>query len=496
MADGAHPGTEVSVLVIGAGFGGLAAAFRLREAGFRDVVVLEKADRPGGTWRENTYPGVACDVQSHLYSLSFAPKADWSRRYAHGDEIQAYIERDVVARFGLGPHLRLGREVVSASWDEQAARWWVRTAGGETWSARYVVSATGPLHVPSMPDVPGLASFRGKVMHSARWDSHHDLTGARVASIGTGASAIQYIPAIAPRVSRLHVFQRTPAWVLPRDDRAYSPAAQWAFAHVPGARAAHRAALYWRNEARMLPLAHARLARALQGVAAANLRRQVRDPEVARRLTPNETIGCRRALLSNDYYPAFDLPHVELVTEPIARFTENAVITSDGAVREVDAVVCGTGFVVDPRRYLERMPIQGRGGLTLGEAWRDGARAYLGISIPRFPNLFQLVGPNTGLGHNSILFMIEAQLDHVVAVLAASRARGVEVVEARPEALDRFDRVVQDGLKGTVWASGCKSWYQQPDGRNFSIWPFATWRYWLAARSLVAEDYTWGATGA
>lgn len=480
-----------TALVLGAGFGGLAAAIRLREAGHTDVVVLEKASSPGGTWRENTYPGCACDVQSHLYSLSFAPKSDWTKRYAAWHEIRDHIERDVVDRFALREVIRFGHEVVGAAWDEATGTWTVDTAHGVTLRARFLIVASGPLHHPAMPEIPGLQRFRGPVFHSARWDHTVPLEGRVVASIGTGASAVQYVPEIAPRVGRLHVFQRSPAWVLPRDDRPYSRLSKWAFRTVPGWRRLHRARLYVRNEARMLPLGHAWLAQALQRLAVLNLRRQVHNPELARRLTPTETIGCKRALLSNVYYPAFNRENVELVTERIVEVTEDAVVTADGQVRKVDVIVCGTGFVVDPRRYLDRMRLRGVAGVELRDTWRSGARALYGVSVPGFPNLFHLVGPNTGLGHNSILLMIEAQVTHVLALLREASARGADVIEARPEALERFDVRVQGALRGTVWASGCTSWYQQEDGRNFSIWPFSTWRYALETRRIAPDDFLW-----
>jgi cation diffusion facilitator CzcD-associated flavoprotein CzcO len=487
-AEAASLPRQVEVAIVGAGFGGLCLAIKLLEEGIRDFVILEKDTEVGGTWRDNQYPGAECDVQSHLYSYSFEGKADWSQRYAGWKEIQQYI-LDTTHKYELRPYIRFGQQVDGAHFDEKTARWAVHLRSGETLAARHFVMATGPLHVPQMPDIKGLDRFQGKVFHSARWDHSYDLTGKRVASIGTGGSAIQYCPEIAPKVQQLYVFQRTAAWVIPRDTRTYGTGAKRRFARHPWWRKLHRARLYWTNESRVWPIFHAGLSPLFEAFARFHLRRQVKDEELARRLTPDYKIGCKRVLVSNVWYPMFSRPNVELVTEGIREITERGIVTMDGVEREVDCIVLGTGFVVDPRIYMRDFPIVGLGGRSLADDWKSGAEAYYGISVNGYPNLYQLVGPNTALGHNSIIFMIEAQVHYVLECLRELRARGADymVLDAAEQKL--FNDRVQQALKGTVWSSGCKSWYQSADGRNFTIWPWSTWRYWLETRKVRIERH-------
>ena len=482
---------QFEVVIVGAGFGGLCMAIRLLEEGIRDFVILEKGSEVGGTWRDNSYPGAACDVQSHFYSYSFEPKADWSERYAGWEEIQRYI-LDVTERRGLRPFIRFGRQVNSAAFDVATGRWTVGTTGGERVVARHLVLASGPLHVPQVPDIPGLASFEGRVFHSARWDHGCDLAGRRVASIGTGGSAIQYCPAIAPQAARLHVFQRTPAWVIPRDTRRYSAAAQRRYARHPWLRRLHRTRLYWTNESRIVGLVHPSLTKLPEAIARRHLRRQVRDPSLVAALTPDYTFGCKRVLISNDWYPMFNRPNVELVTAGIREVRPRSIVTDDGVERPVDCIILGTGFVVDPRIYMRDFPLTGRPGHALAEDWKAGAEAYLGISVSGYPNLHQLVGPGTALGHNSIIFMIEAQVRYVLDCMRELGRRGADWLDVRPEAQRRYNQRLQAALDGTVWTSGCTSWYQQADGRNFTIWPWSTARYWLATRRVDPRDYEFG----
>jgi cation diffusion facilitator CzcD-associated flavoprotein CzcO len=481
----------VEVAIVGAGFGGLCMAIRLLESGEKRFVILEMGAEVGGTWRDNSYPGAECDVQSHLYSFSFAPKADWSQRYAGWEEIQRYI-LDTTTRYGLRPHIRFRQEVTGLHFDAGLARWRVVTAGGLEFYARHVVLAAGPLHVPNVPKLRGLERFQGRVFHSARWDHGYDLRGKRVASIGTGGSAIQYCPRIAPDVAHLHVFQRTPAWVIPRDTRTYSEGSKRRFARFDFWRRLHRARLYWTNESRVWPIFHPALARALQRLARWNLRRAVGDDGLALRLTPDYTIGCKRVLISNDWYPMFRRPNVELVTDEIREITAHGIVTADGVERPVDCMVFGTGFVVDPRIYMQHFPVTGLPGHELARDWKAGAEAYYGISVAGYPNLHQLVGPNTALGHNSIIFMIEAQVQYVLGCMRALRERAADYLDLRPEVQAAFNQEVQEALRGTVWGTGCRSWYQQDDGRNFTIWPWSTWRYWLATRKVDLSSYRLG----
>jgi cation diffusion facilitator CzcD-associated flavoprotein CzcO len=485
---------QYEVAIIGAGFGGLGMAIKLLEQGIRDFVILEKGHEVGGTWRDNSYPGAACDVQSHFYSYSFDAKPDWSQRYAGWQEIQRYI-LDVTERRGLRSFIRFGHEVNSARFDANSGRWTVGTAAGATIVATHVVLASGPLHVPSYPAIPGLERFKGKVFHSARWDHDYDLTGKRVASIGTGGSAIQYCPAIAPKTRKLHVFQRTPAWVMPRDTRRYTAAARRRYARHPWLRRLHRARLYWTNESRIAGLVHPSLTTIPAAIARHHLRRSVADPALVEALTPDYTFGCKRVLISNDWYPMFNRPNVELVTSGIREVREHGIVTDDGIERPVDCIVLGTGFVVDPRIYMSRFPVTGLPGHVLANDWKDGAEAYLGISVSGYPNLHQLVGPGTALGHNSIIFMIEAQVRYVLDAMRELRRRGADWLDLKPEVQRRYNERLQRALEGTVWTSGCTSWYQQAGGRNFTLWPWSTARYWLATRRVDAGNYEYARVG-
>ena len=486
--DDTSPPRELEVAIVGAGFGGLCMGMKLLEAGIRDFVILEKDHEVGGTWRDNTYPGAACDVQSHFYSYSFDGKPDWSRRYAGWEEIQRYI-LDTTARHGLRSHVRFGEAVNSARFDQAHGRWDIATRAGTRLTARHLVLATGPLHVPQIPEIPGLESFKGKVFHSARWDHGYDLDGKRVASIGTGGSAIQYCPEIAPRVSRLHVFQRTPAWVIPRDRRAYSEQQKRRYERFPWLRTLHRWRLYWTNESRLLGLLHPALVSVPRALALKMLRRQVADPALVAALTPDYTFGCKRVLISNTWYPMFNRPNVELVTHGIREVRDDCIVTDDGVERPVDCIILGTGFVVDPRIYMKDFVITGLPGHTLSDDWRDGAQAYYGVHVTGYPNLHQLVGPNTGLGHNSVIFMIEAQVHYVLESIRAVRSRGAACLNVKPQVQAGFNERLQQAFRGTVWSTGCTSWYRQADGRNFSLWPWATWRYWLRTRRVDAASY-------
>jgi cation diffusion facilitator CzcD-associated flavoprotein CzcO len=485
---------QVELAIVGAGFGGLCLAIKLLEEGIRDFVILEKDHEVGGTWRDNTYPGAECDVQSHLYSYSFEGKPDWSRRYAGWQEIRQYI-LDTTAKYRLRSCIRFGEEVVGAHFDAATARWNVHLRSGAMLSARHVVLASGPLHVPHIPAIKGLDRFRGKVFHSARWDHGYDLAGKRVASIGTGGSAIQYCPEIAPRVQQLYVLQRTAAWVTPRDTRPYSEGAKRRFARHPWWRKLHRARLYWTNESRVWPVFHSGLSKFFEAYARLFLRHQVKDAALAKRLTPDYRIGCKRVLVSNVWYPMFSRPNVELVTDGIREVTEGGIVTDDGVERAVDCIILGTGFVTDPRIYMRNFPVTGLPGHVLADDWKSGAEAYYGVSVAGYPNLHVLLGPNTGLGHNSALFMIERQVHYVLQCLRELRARNADYLEVDAAAQARFNERVQQALVGTVWSSGCKSWYQAADGRNFTIWPWSTWRYWLETRKVRAERYRFARAG-
>ena len=477
---------ELAAIVVGAGFSGLCAGVQLRRAGIEDFVILEQAGGVGGTWRDNSYPGAACDIPSHLYSYSFEPNPGWSRAYGGQPEILAYLER-CTDKYGLRPHLRLGARVVRATYDDARATWTVQTQDGTRYVARALLLGNGALHVPSIPALPGLPAFAGTAFHSARWDHAHDLTGRRVAVIGTGASTIQIAPAIAPRVARLHVFQRTPPWIVPKADRPLGTRERWALEHVPGAHWLRRTGLYWRMESRVLAFAFGpRINRLAERLVRENLQRAVPDPELRRRLTPSYRLGCKRVLISNDYYPTLARPNVELVTDAIAAVEPSGVRTADGRLHEVDTIIFGTGFRVTD--YMASIEVIGRGGRELNDVWRSEVRSYLGINVSGFPNLFLMMGPSTGLGHNSMIFMIEAQVHYAVRAILAMRRKGLAAIDVRPELEQAFRAELSRKLAGTVWTSGCRSWYMAPNG-DVLLWPSFTFDYWRRTRRVPLSAY-------
>ncbi|HEX6499296.1 MAG TPA: NAD(P)/FAD-dependent oxidoreductase [Micromonosporaceae bacterium] len=477
---------HVQVLIVGSGFGGLGTAIALKRDGVDDFVVLERADDLGGTWRDNSYPGCACDVPSHLYSFSFAPNPNWSRTFSRQPEIWAYL-RDCADRYGIAPHIRFGTELLGADWDDERRRWVARTSRGE-FTADVLVAATGPLAEPSLPDLPGLSTFAGTAFHSARWDHGYDLTGKRVAVIGTGASAIQFVPQIAGRVARLDVYQRTPPWIMPRRDRPLTRVERRVYRAVPALQRLMRAAIYAGREAFLPNFRSVRVSHLAQRIALRHLRSQVPDPDLRAKLTPNYAMGCKRILVSNDYLPALTRDNVHVVTDPIAEVRRHSIVTADGTEREADAIVFGTGFHVTDLPIAERL--RGRDGRSLAEIWQGSPQAYLGVAVAGFPNLFLLLGPNTGLGHTSVVIMIEAQIGYLRRALRHLRATGAATVEPRPDAQRDFVRYVDENMRGTVWtAGGCRSWYLDPTGRNSALWPRSTWAYRRLLRRFRPDDH-------
>ncbi|MDI1450738.1 NAD(P)/FAD-dependent oxidoreductase [Polyangium sp. 6x1] len=475
------------IVIIGSGFAGLAMAIRLKQAGMHDFVLFEQAGRVGGTWRDNHYPGAACDVESHLYSFSFEPNPRWTRMFAPQAEILSYLE-SCARKYGLLPHIRLNTEVRRATFDERAGTWRVETSDGCTTTTRVVVSACGGLSRPALPDIPGLGAFGGKTFHSARWDEHADLEGKAVAVIGTGASAIQIVPAIAPKVRRLHLFQRTPPWILPKYDRPITPGEREWFARVPLLQRLARLRQYWQHELFALGfVAEPRIMKLAERLARAYLEKSVPDPVLREKLTPRYTMGCKRVLLSNDYYPALLRPNVELVTDSIEAIEVDGVRTSDGARRVVDTLILATGF--QAAEAVAPFEIRGRAGRDLNDAWRDGPEAYLGTTIAGFPNFFLIVGPNVGLGHSSMVFMIESQAAYVMSCIEAMRARRWKFVDVRPEAQAEENRKLQARFPRTVWSTGCVSWYQTRSGKNTTLWPGFTFEYRLKTRRFDPAPY-------
>ncbi|MFL5580903.1 MAG: flavin-containing monooxygenase [Gemmatimonadaceae bacterium] len=481
-----HPPAHHDILIVGAGFGGIGAAIRLMRDGIHDFAILERADDVGGVWRDNVYPGCACDVQSHLYSLSFAPNPDWTRAFSPQTEIWEYLRR-LARDEGVVPHVRLDHGVREAAWDEAAGRWTVDTTRGR-FTGRVLILAQGGLSDPVVPDLPGLARFEGRAFHSARWDHELDLAGKRVAVIGTGASAVQFVPAIQPRVAKLHVFQRTAPWVLHKPDRPIPALARRLYHLFPPLQRLMRGWIYASRESYLLFFRHPRLARVAESMGRRYLRKQVRDPALREKLTPRFTIFCKRILLSNDYYPALTRPNVEVVTDGIREVRERSVVTLDGTEREVDAIIFGTGFHVTDMPIAQH--VRGRGGRTLAERWGGSPRAHLATTFVGFPNLFMLMGPNAGLGHTSVLYMLEAQIEHVLAALRHMRDTGADAVEPRPEAEAAWIEDVNRRMRGTVWVDGrCRSWYLDRTGRNSTLWPDFTWRFRRRVARFRPHEY-------
>ncbi|WP_051767320.1 flavin-containing monooxygenase [Streptomyces sp. NRRL S-37] len=470
---------SVRIAVIGAGFAGLAAAVQLKRQGIESFTVYEKAGDLGGTWRDNTYPGAGCDIPSHLYSYAFAPYRDSRVRYPGQPQVLEYL-RACAREHGVERHVRYGTEITSAHYDDARGQWTLEAADGRTHTAEVVISAVGQLHRPNVPRLAGAEDFTGTAFHTARWDHGHVLDGRSVAVVGTGSSAAQVVPAIADRVRRLHVFQRTANWVLPKPDARFHPALSLLLRAVPAAHHAYRSMLFRRSEAVLLPALRGNrfLGAMLRTMALRHLRAGVPDPELRARLTPDFAVGCKRVVLSSDWYPTLARDHVDVVTDPIARVTAKGIETADGVHREVDTIVYATGFRTT--EFLAPMTVTGRGGLALREVWRGGARAYLGIHVPGFPNLFLMYGPNTNLGHNSVILTLEAQAVHVarcVALLASRAAAGVRGMEATEQALDAWQRRVDEGSAGTVWTGSCTSWFKTGDGVLTNNWPYRTTHY-------------------
>jgi cation diffusion facilitator CzcD-associated flavoprotein CzcO len=482
----------VDHLIIGAGFGGLCAAIKLAEDGEHDFVVIEKGGDVGGTWRDNTYPGAACDVPSQLYSFSFAPNPDWSMSYSPQPEIQAYLQR-VARESGVLPRFVFDTTVTDASWDEEGGRWVVRTegpAGATTYAARTVLAAAGALSEPRLPDIEGIADFRGELFHSARWDHDTDLSGKRVAVIGTGASAIQIVPEVQRLARHLDVYQRTAPWVIPRNEHHYSDLEKLAFRHVPGVQRLVRTAIYWGREAYVPAFTwKPKLAAPAKRAALKNIREGISDPVLREKVTPTYEIGCKRILISNSYYPALAAENCDVVTDRISRVTEDGIVTADGTHRPVDVLIVATGF------YTTDLPIahhvHGRGGRLLADRFAEtGTAAYKGTTVPGFPNFFFIVGPNTGLGHSSMVFMIESQVAYIRDAVRTMRLNDYATVEPTEAAFAAWNADLQARMISTVWNSGgCSSWYLDEHGRNTTLWPRTTFAFRRLLRSFDVRAY-------
>jgi cation diffusion facilitator CzcD-associated flavoprotein CzcO len=476
------------VIIVGTGFGGLGMAIKLRERGFDSFTVLERANDVGGTWRDNTYPGAACDVPSHLYSFSFEPNPRWSRMFGLQAEILDYL-RHCTDKYGVRTHIRFDTAVVSATWHEDRALWEVRTNHGETLWARAIVSATGGLSRPAYPDIPGLATFGGKSFHSAAWDHAYDLTDKRVAVLGTGASAIQIVPELARIAKQLTVLQRTPPWIMPKADRAIQPAERALYERFPLLQDVYRKWIFGTLDLRGAGFVLNKKVLTLgEGLAKRHLLRQVPDPVLREKLTPTYRMGCKRILLSNDYYPAVMRPNVSVETTSIAGVSTRGVVLADGRTIDLDAIVLSTGF-----RAADAMApfdVVGRDGRLLDDAWRDGAEAYLGTTVTGFPNLFLIFGPNTALGHNSMVHIIESQIAYIAKALDLTFAKNLSRLEVLPERQKAYNDEIHPRLDRAVWGSGgCVSWYRAKNGKNTTLWPGFASEFRLRLRRFDAENY-------
>ena len=477
---------HVRVVILGTGFSGLGMAIRLKQSGNEDFVVIEQAADIGGTWRDNTYPGCACDIPSHLYSFSFALNPYWSRAYSPQREIWDYLRR-CAKDYGILPHILWNNKLLGASWSEDEQRWHISASQGQL-TADLLILGNGPLSEPSLPLIPGIERFEGVMFHSAQWNHDYDLTGKRVAVIGTGASSIQFVPKIQPQVSHLSLFQRTPPWILPRHDHRIPSWQRAMFRILPFTQRFARTKIYWQQELIALGFIYRpNMLESGMRLSRSYLEKQVKDPVLRAKLTPQYTIGCKRVLLSDDFYPALTQPNVEVITDRIREVQANSIVTEDGLEHEIDAIIFGTGFHVTDSQLPQY--IRGRDGRSLADHWHAGSSAYFGTTISGFPNLFLLIGPNTGLGHNSMVFMIESQLNYILDCLRTMDRRNLGVVEVRPEIHEAFNREMQKRMQGTVWTSGCKSWYLDANGHNTTLWPGFTFEYRHRIRHFDPQHY-------
>lgn len=479
------------IVIIGTGFSGMGAAMKLRQSGREDFVILEKARDVGGTWRDNTYPGCECDIPSHMYSFSYELNPEWSKSFSGQEEIWAYM-RKVADEQGIRPYITFGVEVTGADWDEERSIWTVRTRSGEDYEARVVIAGVGGLHIPNIPEITGADAFEGPHFHSAQWDHSVDLKGKKVVVIGTGASAIQFIPIIAQETEQLTVFQRTPAWVLPKKDK---PTPEWRkklFATVPGATRAYRNALYWSLEARAIAFnGHVNFLPIAEKIVKRYIDKTIPDPELRAKLTPDYRLGCKRVLQSNTYYQTYLRDDVELNTHGVQEIVADGVIDRNGVKHEADIIIYGTGFhVIDAFDYLA---VKGRNGVDLATQFREqGVETYMGMTIHGFPNLYFMLGPNTALGHNSVVFMIEQQTKFIIRMLDEMDRVGAVSAEPTKVAQDEFNEEIQRLVEKGIWTQGgCTSWYLDSQGKNRTIWPKFTFQYWWETRKVNAPDFVW-----
>ncbi len=475
------------IAIIGTGFGGLGLAIRLKQSGLNDITLFEKASDVGGVWRDNTYPGAACDVPSHLYSFSFEQDRGWENRFGKAKEIHNYL-RHCADKYEIRPHIRFNTEITGADFDESRGLWLVKTAVGEVIEAEILVSAVGQLSLPAYPKLKGLDSFKGKAFHSAKWDHDYDLTGKRVAVIGTGASAIQFVPEIAKQVAHLEVYQRSAPYVIPKPDRIYPPVERGLFKKIPVLQSLDRAWQYSSHEIKLLGFTtYVNKTSLAEYIFQNHIRDVIKDHKLRHRLTPDYPIGCKRILISNQWYKTLVMPNVDVVSENIDEVVPTGIKTQDGKLHEVDAIIYGTGFAATD--FLAPMQITGLGGRKLKDAWKNGAEAYLGLTVSGFPNMYMLYGPNTNLGHNSIVYMIESQVNYILDAIRTLTKKGLRYTDLRTNVQNDFNKTIQERMKSTIWAQGCTSWYQTADGKNTNNWPGFTLEYRQRTRKFDASNY-------
>ncbi len=475
-------------LIIGAGFAGICAGIQLKKAGFDNFIILERGSHLGGTWRDNNYPGAACDVESHLYSFSFEQNPNWSRVFGPQQEILNYIGH-CAEKYGLNPYIQLNTSVEKLVFDEEQGVWQVLCNNGKTYFAQSVISCSGGLSQPALPDIRGRDDFKGTMFHSAKWNHSYDLKGKTVAVIGTGASAIQIVPAIVPVVKELQLFQRTPPWIMPKIDGDISAFRRNMYSALPFMRSFYRWRLYWFHELAAYGFTrHPALLKFASKISALFLKRNVKDEALRKKLEPSYTMGCKRVLLSNDYYPAVQRENLHLITEHIDEINNTGIKTKDGVQHNLDAIVFATGFYA--AEGVVMFDVRGRNGVSLNEAWKDGAEAYLGTSVAGFPNLFMVVGPNTGLGHSSMILMIEAQVHYILEAIKLMKNENLKSVDVKTETQKAFNEDLQQKLSKTVWQSGgCVSWYQTKTGKNVTLWPDFTFTFMKKTKKFEAEKY-------
>ncbi len=478
---------QFNIAIIGTGFSGLGIAIKLKEAGYINFRIYERGSEVGGTWRDNTYPGAACDVQSHLYSYSFEPYAEWSRAFGEQGEILDYI-RHCVDKYDLHQFIEFNTTISSATFDDQRNVWKATTEEGKTIEANLLIAGHGSLSDPAYPQIEGFESFEGKVLHTAVWDHDYDLTGKRVAVIGSGASAIQVVPAIADQVSKLSVFQRTPSWVLPKPDRTFDAVSKNRFRRFPLLQYLRRQLIYWGAEAKSPAIVYdTPLTPIAQRMGEKHIKSIIKDPEMRRKVTPDYKVGCKRTLLSNEWYPALVKPNVDLITDGVREIRGNTIIDGTGRAVEVDAIVCATGFKVPTE--AAPYPITGANGLSINDAWADGAEAYKGVTVSGFPNLMLLMGPNTVSGHTSMIFYFESQFNYIMDMVRQMDAARVASFDVHKHVQDKFNTWLQNRMKKTTWMSACNSWYLTSLGKNTALWPGFSWEYRLQTRKVRLKDY-------